>query len=106
MIKTLLTSAVIATAAIVGGVGSVEANPILNNYQNARNNTTAADINSPRNGGTTTLQEKCEAIQYFQKVGDFGKIMTYSFQAGFEHEISAFSLDEACAIVGVNTYTF
>ena len=60
--------------------------------------------NQPINGGTTTLKEKCEAINYFQRINDFGGIAKISFQIGFEHPIDYLTIDEACAKVGVNTY--
>ena len=80
-----------------------KANPIINNVE-TRRNSPGYLINQPRNGGTTTLKEKCEAINYFQRINDFGGIAKISFQIGFEHPIDYLTIDEACAKVGVNTY--
>tara|TARA_B100002019_G_scaffold137516_1_gene118513 strand:+ start:327 stop:656 length:330 start_codon:yes stop_codon:yes gene_type:complete len=81
-----------------------KANPIINNVE-TRRNSPGYLINQPRNGGTTTLKEKCEAINYFQRINDFGGIAKISFQIGFEHPIDYLTIDEACAKVGVNTYS-
>ena len=79
-----------------------QANPIINNVE-IRRNTPGYLINQPINGGTTTLKEKCEAINYFQTINDFGGIAKISFQIGYEHPTDYLSIDEACAKVGVNT---
>ena len=79
-----------------------KANPIINKAEEGRN-TSGYLINQPRNGGTTTLREKCEAIDYFQSIDDLGGIAKISFQIGFEHPIDYITIDEACAKVGVNT---
>jgi len=82
-----------------------KANPIINKVEGHRN-TPGYLINQPRNGGTTTLREKCEAIDYFQRINDFGGIAKISFQIGFEHPIDYLTIDEACAKVGVNTQAY
>ncbi len=79
------------------------ANPIIDKAENLRN-TPSYLINQPQNGGTTTLREKCEAIDYFQNINDTIGVLKISFQVGFEHPIDYLSVDEACAKVGVNTY--
>ena len=79
-----------------------KANPIINNVESHRNSPGYL-IDQPINGGTTTLREKCEAINYFQRINDFGGIAKISFQIGFEHPTDYLSIDEACAKVGVNT---
>ena len=78
------------------------ANPIIDKVEDFRN-TPSYLINQPRNGGTTTLREKCEAINYFQRNNDIGSFLKISFQIGYEHPIDYLSVDEACAKVGVNT---
>ena len=79
-----------------------KANPIINKAKEGRNKPGYL-INQPQNGGTTTLREKCEAIDYFQRIDDLGGIAKISFQIGFEHPIDYITIDEACAKVGVNT---
>ena len=79
-----------------------KANPIINNVEDLRNKPGYL-INQPINGGTTTLREKCEAINYFDRINDFGGIAKISFQIGFEHPTDYLSIDEACAKVGINT---
>ena len=79
-----------------------KANPIIDRAEGYRN-TPGYLINQPINGGTTTLKEKCEAIDYFQRINDWGGIAKISFQIGFEHPINYLSIDEACAKVGINT---
>ena len=79
------------------------ANPIIDKAKNHRNIPSYL-INQPQNGGTTTLREKCEAIDYFQSINDTGGVFKISFQMGFEHPIDHLSVDEACAKVGINTY--
>ena len=78
-------------------------NPIIENAEKLRN-TPSHLINQPRYGGTTTLGEKCEAINYFQSINDTGGVLKITFQMGFEHPIDHLSIDEACSKVGVNTY--
>ena len=79
-----------------------KANPIIKNVE-TRRNSPGYLINQPINGGTTTLREKCEAINYFERINDFGGIAKMSFQIGYEHPTDYLSIDEACAKVGVNT---
>ena len=79
-----------------------KANPIINNVEDLRNKPGYL-INQPINGGTTTLREKCEAINYFERINDFGGIAKISFQIGFEHPTDYLTIDEACAKVGINT---
>ena len=79
-----------------------KANPIINKVEDLRNQP-GYILNPPQNGGTTTLREKCEAIDYFQKNNDWGGVAKISFQIGFEHPIDYLTIDEACAKVGVNT---
>ncbi len=78
------------------------ANPIIDKVEGLRN-TPGYYLNQPQNGGTTTLKEKCEAIDYFQRINDWGGVMKISFQIGFEHPTDYLKVDEACAKVGVNT---
>ena len=99
--KTLLLSTTVALSTIAG-VAPAEANSIIQNHQN-RLNQPASAINQPRNGGTTTLREKCEALNYFQNRGNLGKVLSLSFQVGYEHETNGLSVDEACGVVGVYT---
>jgi len=75
-------------------------NPILAKVE-AQNNAPVDEFNAPRNGGTTTLAQKCEALREFSNGGSFGKIAEVSFQIGFEHELGSLSTDQACAKVGV-----
>ena len=94
----------VTTLAVLPMVAApASANSIIQNHQN-RLNQPASAINQPRNGGTTTLREKCEAISYFQNRGNVGKVLSLSFQVGYEHDINGLSADEACGVVGVNTY--
>tara|TARA_Y100000589_G_C26913835_1_gene531433 strand:+ start:194 stop:514 length:321 start_codon:yes stop_codon:yes gene_type:complete len=79
------------------------ANPIIEKVENLRN-TPSYLINQPQNGGTTTLREKCEAINYFESINDYGGVLKISFQMGYEHPIDHLSVDEACSKVGINTY--
>ena len=65
---------------------------------------TPAQLNPPQNGGTTTLRTKCEALDYFQRQNNWGRIIDMSFQIGYEHPIGRLSVDQACAKMGVNTY--
>ena len=102
MIKSFLTSTIIAGTIFAGGA-SVEANPIIQNWENARRNTTPEMINQPRWGGTTTLRQKCEAMVFFQRTQNWGKIGALAVQMGFEHDLTHLTPDEACAIVGVNS---
>ena len=81
----------------------INANPIINKVEDLRNQP-GYILNQPQNGGTTTLREKCEAIDYFQRNNDWGGIAKISFQIGFEHPIDYLTIDEACAKVGVNTF--
>ena len=81
------------------------ANPIIEKVE-VRRNTPGYLLNQPQNGGTTTLREKCEAIDYFQRINDFGGIAKISFQIGFEHPIDYLTVDEACAKVGVDTSVY
>ena len=101
MFKTILASALVGSTVLLGG--GAQANSIIENHQN-RMNVSPSSINQPTNGGTTTLTEKCEALQYFQNRGNFGKIFNLGFQIGFEHETGQMSVDEACSVVGINTY--
>ena len=80
-------------------------NPIIDKVEVLRN-TPGYLLNQPQNGGTTTLREKCEAIEYFQRTNDFGGIAKISFQIGFEHHIDYLTVDEACAKVGVDTTVY
>ena len=99
-----IAATVILTSALVAPVA---ANPIIERDQREiqqSNAMTGSQLNSPQNGGTTTLQQKCEALQYFQNKLDFGGAMSMSFQIGFEHPIGRLSIDQACSKVGVNTY--
>ena len=80
-------------------------NPIIDKVEVLRN-TPGYLLNQPQNGGTTTLREKCEAIEYFQRTNDFGGIAKISFQIGFEHPIDYLTVDEACAKVGVDTTVY
>ena len=83
------------------------ANPIIQRDQQEiqrAQQVTGSELNSPVNGGSTTLRQKCEALQYFQNRMDFGGVMNMSFQIGFEHPIGRLSVDQACSKVGVNTY--
>ena len=79
-----------------------KANPIINEAEGHRS-TPGYLINQPINGGTTTLKEKCEAIDYFQRINDWGGIAKISFQIGFEHPIDYLTIDEDWAKVGINT---
>ena len=104
-IKAILATAAIGATAIVGAP-TVEANPILNNYrteQTRLQNLSYGDINNPKMGGTTTLNQKCEALKYFQNNGKLGKSMEMGFQIGFEHSdaLEAFGMGGACRKVGV-----
>ena len=102
--KAILLSLLAATS-LVGG--SAVANPIINQDQREiqqSNALTPAQLNPPQNGGTTTLRQKCEALQYFQNKYDWGGIIEMSFQIGFEHPIGRLSVDQACGKMGVNTY--
>ena len=53
------------------------------------NNPTA--FNQPRNGGETTLAQKCEAYEQ-----DYMSSIEFGFQAGFEHDFGELDTDEAC----------
>ena len=101
-IQTLTKIVCFATFICCGNKWS-NANPIIDKAENLRNSPSYL-IDQPRNGGTTTLREKCEAIDYFQRINDAGGVMKISFQMGFEHPIDHLSVDEACAKVGINTY--
>lgn len=50
-------------------------------------------MNQPRNGGSTTLAQKCEARA---AGGDLSDSFNIGFQIGFEHETGDLSTDEAC----------
>ncbi len=80
----------------------INANPIINKVEYLRNQP-GYILNQPQNGGTTTLKEKCEAIDYFQRNNDWVGVAKISFQIGFEHPIDYLNVDEACAKVGVDT---
>lgn len=54
-------------------------------------------MNQPRNGGTTTLAQKCEA----RHGGDLSDSFNLGFQIGFEHEYGSLSIDEACRRVNL-----
>ncbi len=87
--------------------GTACANPIIERDQREIQESqtrTPAELNRPVNGGTTTLKQKCEALQYFQNKLDFGGVANMPFQNGFEHPIGRLSVDQACAKMGVNTY--
>ena len=60
-------------------------------------------FNQPRNGGETTLVNKCQRLATAQDSYDFGEVMEISFQIGFEHDTPNLSVDEACSAVGINT---
>lgn len=77
---------------------STEPNPIIAKVER-QNNAPASELNRPKNGGTTTLAQKCEALRAFS--GDFGKSAEIGFQIGFEHELGTMSTDTACSKVGV-----
>ena len=87
---------------------SARANPIIQNSQTRRARLTAEIINSPQNGGTTTLREKCEALNYFMRRNEVAGYMRVTMQMGWEHEGVGDVLhpDDACAMVGVNTRLF
>lgn len=75
-------------------------NPILAKVEE-QNNAPFEEFNRPRNGGTTTLVQKCEALKQFNNDGAYGKVAEISFQIGFEHELGSLGVDQACAKVGV-----
>ena len=102
-IKRLILSGLVG-AAIIGGGVEAQANPIINNHNN-RTETWAQNFwehNQPRNGGTTTLLQKCEAIHHFtwndHSWGSIGKSMELGFQAGYEHELPNGDVHKACDI--------
>ena len=98
-----LRNCLIGTSAIAACVFGTKtnANPLINNYNNSRDSFSqnVHQRNQPRNGGETTLAQKCEALDYFESRMEFGKIMSTSFQIGFEHEIGDHDIDSACRIV-------
>jgi hypothetical protein len=97
----------LVAATTVGVAAPVEANPIINQHQaeiQRAQNMTPAQLNYPRNGGTTTLVQKCEAMKYFQNRFDLGGVARMAFQISFEHPTDHMTTDQACMKVGVNTY--
>ena len=106
----LLTIPVVATLALLStacGEGKVGSNPIIERDQARIEQSLATPneyLNTPQNGGETTLKQKCEALQYFQNKMDFGGVARMSFQIGFEHPLGNMDVDQACAKMGVDTY--
>lgn len=76
----------------------VSSNPIIAKVE-AQDNAPISEFNRPRNGGTTTLTQKCEALRAYS--GSMSKQIELGFQIGFEHELGSLSVDQACAKVGV-----
>ena len=101
----LLAIPVIATLALLSTACGEAKNPIIERDQTRiESRGTVGYLNTPQNGGDTTLKQKCEALQYFQNKMDFGGVARMSFQIGFEHPIDGLSVDEACAKMGIDTY--
>ena len=50
----------------------------------------------------TSLVSKCRDLQQAQQNMDLGRVMSVSFDIGYEHGVT--DADQACAGVGVNTY--
>ena len=99
MNKTIRNLAITAAAIAACTIGTkAHSNPLINNYENSRDSfvENIEVRNQPRNGGTTTLAEKCEAMAYFEQRNDWGKIMEVSFQMGFEHDLGSHDVDSAC----------
>ena len=106
----LLAIPVVATLALLStacGEGKVGTNPIIERDQARIEQSLSSPseyLNTPQNGGTTSLKQKCEALLYFQNKTDLGGMARMSFQIGFEHPIGDLDVDQACAKMGVNTY--
>ena len=104
-IPVVATLALLSTACGEGKVGN--SNPIIDRDQARIEQSLSSPseyLNTPQNGGETTLKQKCEALKYFQDKMDFGGVARMSFQIGFEHPIQDLSVDQACMKMGVNTY--
>lgn len=95
-------AAPVAPAAPSTPPASSNPNPILAKVER-QNNAPVDVLNRPKNGGTTTLAQKCEAIKHFESIGALSEVFSTSFQVGFEHALGTMSVDQACAKVGVPT---
>ena len=106
---------VAALAAIGGAVGDTDTSsytpsaptpaPIVAVAPTPAPNNSLPSYNTPVNGGTSTLVQKCQWLADAQDDLGFGRVAELSFQIGFEHDTPMdTTVDEDCASVGVYTF--